>query len=199
LSEATGFPVNTVEPWNVSIINGANWGEEKLNMLETVYGRIDLQTTKTDIPVLLGGDFNAPKRETATGEIIPHGHNAPKYTNYPLYGDPYYFQDSDELTEFRFNQRRQRAEAQLFDPAVSEWNMRDAYWGAETGDKKSSVEDFTHIVEAGTPSNKRLDHILVSEQFDIHRCELWNDIGSTVNGLGPSDHAPVVTDVTFAK
>lgn len=197
LSEAAGFPVDTVETWNVGIINGANWGEEKLNMLETVYGRIYLQTTKTDIPILLGGDFNAPKRETATGEIVPHGQNTPKYTKYPFYGDPYYLQEDDEVTAFRFDQRWQRAEAQLFDRAVGEWTMRDTYWAAETGRQESSVEDFTHINEAASPSKKRLDHILVSEQFDVHRCELWNGVGSAVNGLGPSDHAPVVTEVAF--
>ena len=29
-----------VDVWNVGITNGANWGEERLNMFETVYGRI---------------------------------------------------------------------------------------------------------------------------------------------------------------
>lgn len=199
LSEVARSPIDTVETWNVGIVNGANWGEEKLNMLETVYGRIYLQTTKTDTPVLLGGDFNAPKREKATGEIVPHGQNTAKYTNYPFYGKPYYLQDDDEVGEFKFDQRWQRAEAQIFDPTVSEWNMWDTYWAAETGQKESSVEDFTHIIETATPSRKRLDHILVSEQFNVQSCELWNGVGATVNGLGPSDHAPVVTDIIPAE
>lgn len=76
--------------------------------------------------------------------------------------------------------------------------MRDTYWAAETGRKESSVEDFTYTIETATPARKRLDHVLVSEQFDVHRCELWNGIGTTVNGLDPSDHAPVVADVELA-
>lgn len=73
VSDASTFARDDLEVWNVGIINGASWGEEKLNMLETVYGRLYLQTTKTDTPVLLGGDFNGPKRETEEGGIIPHG------------------------------------------------------------------------------------------------------------------------------
>jgi endonuclease/exonuclease/phosphatase family metal-dependent hydrolase len=198
LRQAANFPADTVETWNVGIINGANWGEEKLNMLETVYGRIYLQTSKTGTPVLLGGDFNAPKRETASGEIIPHGQNAAKYTHYPFYGEPYCLKEENQVGEFRFDQRQQRAEAYLFDQTVSEWHMRDTYWAAETGRKESSIEDFTHTIETATPARKRLDHVLVSEQFDVHRCELWNGIGTTVDGLGPSDHAPVVADVELA-
>lgn len=196
VSDDTATPVDKVETWNVGIINGANWGEEKLNMLETVYGRIHLQTTKTDTPVLLGGDFNAPKRETADGEIISHGKNAGQYTSYPDYGDPYYLrEESNDVTEFRFDQRWQLAEAQIFDSDVSEWTMRDVYWVAEMSQQESSTEDFTHIVHNGTPSKKRLDHILVSQQFDVHRCRIWNGVGSAINGLDASDHAPVVAEV----
>jgi endonuclease/exonuclease/phosphatase family metal-dependent hydrolase len=196
VSNEPAIPANTVETWNVGIINGANWGEEKLNMLETVYGRIYLQTTKTETPVLLGGDFNAPKRETADGEIIPHGNTAGQYTNYPYYGDPYYLRDSpDELQEFRFNQRWQLAEARLFDSDVSQWGMRDAYWAAESSRQESSTEDYTHIVHSGTPSKKRLDHVLVSQQFDVDRCTLWNGEGTSISGLDSSDHAPVVAEL----
>lgn len=196
LSADPGFSVDTVETWDVGIINGANWGEEKLNMLETVYGRLYLQTTKTDTPVVLGGDFNAPKRETADGKIIPHGKNAGQYTQYPFYGEPYHLREDDgEVTEFRFDQRWQRAEAHLFDPEVSEWAMQDVYWAAEHSRRAASTEDFTHVIPNGSPTEKRLDHILVSEHFTVHRCELWNGTGSAINGLDPSDHAPVITEV----
>lgn len=110
-----------IEVWNVGIINGANWGEEKLNMLETVYGRIYLQTTKTEIPLTLGGDFNAPKHETEDGTIIPHGNGAGKYTNYPDYGNPPYFHGTDgNMTEHTFSQRWQLTQSRLFDMDVGE-------------------------------------------------------------------------------
>lgn len=196
ISAEAALPVDTVETWDVGIINGANWGEEKLNMLETVYGRLYLQTTKTNTPVVLGGDFNAPKHETADGTIISHGKNAGQYTHYPFYGEPYYLRDDDgEVTEFRFDQRWHRAEAHLFDPAVSEWTMQDAYWAAEQTRKAASTEDYTHVIPNASPAKKRLDHILVSEHFTVHRSDLWNGTGSSINGLGPSDHAPVITEV----
>lgn len=194
LSDDTTLPADKLELWNVGIINGANWGEEKLNMLETVYGRIYLQTTKADVPVLLGGDFNAPKRETGDGEIIPHGENVGQYRNYPYYGDPQYFREaSDEVTELRFNQRWQRTEALIFDSGMSDWGMRDVYWAATESQQESSTKDFTHIVHSGNPSKKRLDHILVSEQFNVRHCEIWNGRQTMINGLDASDHAPVVT------
>lgn len=90
--ESDPIAADEIELWNVGIINGSNWGEEKVNMLETVYGRVYLQTTKTATPVLLGGDFNAPKRETEAQEIVPHGTTASQYTRYPFYGDPHYLQ-----------------------------------------------------------------------------------------------------------
>lgn len=194
VSSSTAVATDTIELWNVGIINGANWGEEKLNMLETVYGRIYLQTAKTGNPVLLGGDFNAPKREAADGSIVPHGGNAGQYTNYPNYGDPHYFRDAaDDVTELEFNQRWQLAEARIFDTDVGDWGMRDVYWTAADSAQASSVEDYTHVVSNGTPARKRLDHVLVSRQFGVETCEIWNGESVAPNAFQASDHAAVVT------
>lgn len=194
VSASPAFTTNTLELWNVGIINGANWGEEKLNMLETIYGRIYLQTSKTDIPVLLGGDFNAPKREEADGSIVPHGENASQYTAYPDYGDPHHLRDSaGDVGELEFKQRWQLAEARMFDPDIGDWGLEDVYWAAEESVKTSSVEDYTHILPNGTPARKRLDHVLVSQQFDVETCTLWNGELESPNALHASDHAAVVT------
>jgi len=191
--------VDTLEAWNVGIINGANWGEEKLNMLETVYGRIYLQTTKTGTPILLGGDFNAPKRETEDQTIIPHGKGAGQYTNYPDYGHPHYFQDSaGDVTELEFSQRWQLAETRLFDPNSSDWGMKDVYWAAEESPHAASTEDYTHVLPNGSPKRKRLDHILVSQQFDVLECDLWNGEQDSTDSFAVSDHAPVVTTISTA-
>lgn len=193
LSESPALAADAIEVWNVGIINGAKWGEEKLNMLETVYSRIYLQTTKTDTPVLLGGDFNAPKREQKDGSIVPHGQNTSQYTAYPDYGDPHYFQDSaDNPTELEFRQRRQFSEARIFDADFGEWGLRDVYWAADKSSKRPSVEDYTHIVQSGTPQKKRLDHMLVSQQFGVEACKLWNGEQEAPDGLQVSDHAPVM-------
>lgn len=57
--------------------------------------------------------------------------------------------------------------------------------------------DYTHVVHSASPSEKRLDHILVSEQFDVRRCEIWNGERTPVEGLQASDHAPIVTELAI--
>lgn len=194
VSVSTAFATDMLELWNVGIINGANWGEEKLNMLETVYGRINLQTSKTETPVLLGGDFNAPRREAADGSVFPHGGTAGQYTHYPDYGDPHYVRDAaDDVAELEFNQRWQLAEARIFDTDIGDWGMRDVYWAAADTEQASSVDDYTHVLSNGTPSRKRLDHVLVSRQFDVEACEIWNGESDSPDALQASDHAVVVT------
>ena len=195
LSNADEHERNEMEVWNVGIINGANWHEEKIKMLETVYARIYLRNQKTDQPVVLGGDFNAPKREHENGTIVPHGDGTPEYTrqHYPFYGSPYYFEgDEGEMEEFTFRDRWKAAESNVFDPDVGRWDMRDAYWVANEGSKKSAVDEYTHEIASG--GRKRLDHILVSSHFDVDRCEILLDEMDRDDGPDASDHAPVVGD-----
>ena len=73
--------------------------------------------------------------------------------------------------------------------------MHDAYWvdGASAG--LSSEVDYTHVIPNASPTHKRLDHVLVSPQLTVERCEIWNGRGDTPDGLGPSDHAPVYVEL----
>lgn len=163
-------------------------------MLETVYGRISLQTSETDLPVLLGGDFNAPERERADGSIVPHGGNKSTYTAYPDYGEPHHVRAADgDVAELEFKQRWQRAEARIFDPAVGDWRLRDTYWIAEESARAPSTEDYTHVLPDGTPARKRLDHVLASQQFTVESCEILNGQAGSPDATQASDHAPVVT------
>lgn len=52
-TDADAIASDFVQVWNVGIANGAAWGEAKLHMLETVHGRVHLETAKTDTPVVL--------------------------------------------------------------------------------------------------------------------------------------------------
>ena len=190
-----------LEVWNTSIINGSYWKEEKINALETVYARLYLQNKKTNKRLILGGDFNAPLKELNERdserdevEIIPHSGNNYKATNRPFYGNPYQYRESDgESEEFTFSQRWKNAESYIFDSELSDWNMEDAYWTADESERKSSTEDYTHVVN-GNPANKRLDHILASDHFDVKKCKIQNGVDTKKNGFDASDHAPV-----FAK
>jgi exonuclease III len=194
LGDSDSFDAEELTLWNVGVINGSNWHEEKIAMAETVYARLYLHTEKVDKPVVLAGDFNAPKRETEEA-IVPHEGGGLQYRHYPFYGVPYFFEDAGEKREFLFRDRWKRAERNLFDPAVGEWGMTDAYWDASESEKRSSTEDYTHIVHTGDPSHKRLDHVLVSEHFDTNYCTIWNGEFGSIDGLGTSDHAPVVTEL----
>ena len=71
--------------------------------------------------------------------------------------------------------------------------MRDTYWSADESAKQSSADDYTHDFHRDSVENKRLDHILADSHFAPKRCEVQNGIDTAANGLGPSDHAPVVT------
>lgn len=194
-----------LEVWNTSIINGANWKEEKINALETVYARVHLQNKRTNKKVILGGDFNAPLKEVNERgneedghEIVPHDPKD-KLTNWPFYGDPYYYQNSsEESEEFTFAQRWKNAESYIFDSELSDWNMKDAYWTADESEKKSSTEDHTHVVNNGNPANKRLDHILTSDHFDVKGCEIQNGVDTKKNGFDMSDHAPVFAELEIS-
>jgi exonuclease III len=86
-ADTDSFDAEEVTLWNVGIINGSNWHEEKIAMAETVYARLCLHTEKIGEPVVLAGDFNAPKREIQCG-IVPHEGGGLQYHHYLFYGAP---------------------------------------------------------------------------------------------------------------
>ena len=209
LSENENMSADELEVWNAAVPAGSNWGEEKVKALETIYARIHLQNEKIGDPLILGGDFNAPKkeepnRESTTDRIItPHGEGANQYDQYPFYGDPYYFRKSaiasdeaenhEKKTELLFEQRWKMAESNLFDPEIGDWNMKDVYWVGKDR-PKSSTEDYTH---KGT--KKRLDHILLSNHFSVDNCDVLDEEETEINGVGTSDHLPVYADVELEE
>lgn len=192
-----------LQAWNTGVIYGRGWKEEKTNVLETIYAQIYLQNDQTNKKVVLGGDFNAPKKETpketddgVIGEIEPHKANGRQYTDQPFYGDPYRYKITDEeteSTELTFTQRYRNAERYIFDPELTEWDMKDVYWHADNSPEQSSANDYTHRFHQEDTDHKRLDHILADNHFNIESCEIQNGLNGTPNGFGPSDHAPVKT------
>lgn len=77
--------------------------------------------------------------------------------------------------------------------------MDNAYWIFETSTRADSTDDYTQVVSGGSPKHKRVDHVLVSEQFAIDRCTIWNGEFGDPNGFVASDHAPVVATIRIAK
>lgn len=197
-----------LEVWNAGIIHGAGWKEEKIKALETVYSRIHLQNRKTNKKIVLGGDFNAPWKETVTEEgveIHPHNPNTNHFDK-PFYGNPYRYQNEESGTnQLSFGQRWRNAESYIFDSEKSDWDMRDAYWAANDSLKLPSTDDYTHVVNNGNPPNKRIDHILADNHFTVTSCEIQNGIGDGIkangieNGKTPSDHAPVKTTLQIRE
>ena len=195
-----------LEVWNASIIHGAGWKEEKINTLETVYARIYLQNKKTNKKIILGGDFNAPKKELSKQdsdekeiEITPHNGNGYQATNRPFYGNPYRYRDTEGGSEeFTFSQRWKDAEGYIFDSEKGDWDMSDAYWDAEKSLKRSSFEDHSFDFNSDDVDSKRLDHILVDDHFDVKYCEIQNGEDTDANGFDASDHAPVVAKLEIS-
>lgn len=179
-----------LELWNVGIIFGSGaWGEEKINALESVGGRIEHLTTTTDHHLVVAGDFNGPRRELSETKIVAHGKNKPKYGRSSFYGAPFFYHPLGAAPQpMTFSKRWQLAEERIFDPAI-DIGIRDAYWVAKDSPRLPSTEDHSHIVHNANPSHKRLDHVLVSKDIEVLRCRYLQR--ALEQGL--SDHAPVVT------
>ena len=191
-----------LQVWNASAIHGSGWKEEKINVLETIYSQIYLQNDQTEKMVVLGGDFNAPKKEIRketgkriVGDIVPHD-SGKLYYDKPFYGNPYRYQDGDDgSVKFPFKQRWGNAESYIFDSKKGSWDMRDAYWHASDSFKESSPDDYSFSFNQDSVDNKRLDHVLVDDHFDVINCEIQNGEHGSVDGFGASDHAPVVAEL----
>ena len=193
LNQAGSTPLPTpLEIWNVGVIYGSGpWGEEKLNLLETIGGRLDVLTSRTDGHFIVGGDFNAPREERSEADMDYHGENKPGYTTTSFYGAPLFLETDDgEYEPWTFNQRWKRAERRIFSPGV-DIGLRDAYWIAEESKRLQSTVDYSHVVPSGSPSKKRLDHVLVSDNLDVTACTYLQQ----ALDAGLSDHAPVVAHI----
>lgn len=193
--DSTDEPLSMpVEFWNVGVIYGSGpWGEEKINALETIAGRLEYLTTRTDHHYIVGGDFNGPHREHTETDIEFHGQNKPAYTRTSFYGSPYLFRTGEsEPVPWTFSRRWQRAEQRMFDPDV-DIGLRDAYWTAAESPRLPSHDDFSHVVHSATPPNKRLDHILVSDGAEVLKCQyLQKALRRSL-----SDHAPVAVQISL--
>lgn len=153
---------STLDLWNIRTVPGSMYGEEKVKILENVYNRI---LSQSDRPRILAGDFNAPKDETADGEVIPWraGQN-------------------DALSE-----RWQEAERNIL-TGLDTGGMVDVF-RAIRGYGELDVLDISHPTgEEGSLSGKRFDHIIASEILNPSDC-FYDEAG-----LECSDHAPIIAE-----
>ena len=78
LSTNVGHPEMPIEFHCIHIPNGSDHGWEKIESFEGVYEGLAM---KSDIPRVLCGDFNSPKEELPTGEIIPWRNTDERWAN----------------------------------------------------------------------------------------------------------------------
>jgi exonuclease III len=136
------------------------YGEEKIKILENVYNRI---LAKGAGPRILAGDFNAPKDETADGDVIPW--RSEKY---------------DDLSE-----RWQAAEENIL-TGLTDIGMVDVF-RTINGYGDIGLLDISHPTgNDGSLTGKRFDHILASQCLNPHDC-YYDE-----TGLDCSDHAPLI-------
>ena len=63
-------PEDKIKLWNIRAVPGNGWGEEKIKIFESVFGRLSKEGYETRI---LTGDFNSPKAELPDGQALPFG------------------------------------------------------------------------------------------------------------------------------
>lgn len=149
-----------IDLWNVRTVPGSMYGEEKIKILENVHGRILAAGAG---PRILAGDLNAPKDETADGEVVP-----------------WRAEKDDPLSE-----RWQTAERDVL-TGLSEVGMVDVF---RTLNGYGDIEpmDVSHPTRRGdSRADKRFDHLLASRSLNPRDCAYDGD------GLECSDHAPIL-------
>lgn len=160
LNAEVALEETTIDLWNVRAVPGSMYGEEKIKILENTYGRI---TAAGEKPRILAGDFNAPKAETAEGEVVSWG----------------------EDREGAIGERWTNAELDIL-TGLDEVGMVDVF-RTINGFGEIEVLDISHPTKGGERfSGKRFDHLLASSDLRPESCRYEE------GGLDCSDHAPLV-------
>lgn len=126
--------------------------------MENVYDRILAAGAG---PRILAGDLNAPKDETADGDVVPWREGR---------DDP-------------LSKRWQAAERNIL-TGLTEVGMVDVF-RTVNGYGDLDTLDISHPIERGDSPGKRFDHVIASES--LNPCDCYYD----ADGLDCSDHAPL--------
>jgi exonuclease III len=152
----------TIDLWNIRTVPGSMFGEEKIKILENTFHRILAAGEK---PRILAGDFNAPKDETADGEVVPWRED-----------------DPTDLGE------RWRAAERNILTGLDEVGMIDVFRSVH-GYGELDVLDISHpTTDDDSIVGKRFDHLLASRTVNPQTCVY------DAKGLECSDHAPLIAE-----
>jgi exodeoxyribonuclease III len=166
-----------LEIHSAHVPNGSSNKWEKVEVLESIYGKLALDAVR---PRILCGDFNCPQTELATGEVVTWG------------------QRLCPSGEVKIRRRIHRKPGIRWDAAerrvlvgLREFGLRDAY---------RSVHGYSGEAASWFLKNKdkvvgrRFDHIFVSPELEVVRCEYLAEARS----LDLSDHSPIEADVEWS-
>lgn len=172
-----------IENWNVGVIAGSSWGEEKIKILETVYSHLSGNSNQ---PRLLAGDFNTPNDERNDEDTG---------SNYITYGGR---QEADEENKGDLRkpswiaERWHDAELKVLEGCDDQ--LHDAFrqkHGHQLKDSNGHYQDGMYSHKAGG-TKKRLDHIFSDAQrFTVESCRYLSLQDA------PSDHAPIVATLSL--
>lgn len=159
----------TIDLWNVRAVPGSMHGEEKIKILENTYNRI---RKGGESPIILAGDFNAPRRELADGTVVPWRNDRP-----------------GEVAE-----RWQSAERNIL-TGFDDIGMVDVFRD-QHGYGALDVLDVSHatrtedplLVPASDVEGVRFDHLIASRELNPDACWYEQD------GFACSDHAPIIAN-----
>lgn len=160
LNATVDYSTTTIDLWNIRTVPGSMYGEEKIKILENTYHRI---LEDGAMPRVLAGDFNAPKDETADGEVVPWRSNG----------------------EGVLAERWQKAERDIL-TGLDAVGMIDVFRDIN-GYGEIDPLDVSHPTSNDEQiRGKRFDHILASDGLNPVDC------GYDERGLECSDHAPLI-------
>jgi exonuclease III len=133
-----------VDLWNVRTVPGSMYGEEKIKILEDVYGRVLGRHREREWPCILAGDLNLPKDETDDGDIVT-------------------------FERYEVGERWAEAERNIL-TGLEEVGMVDVFRHIH-GYGDLDVLDVSHPTgDSDGLSGVRFDHIVASQSLDPQSC-----------------------------
>jgi exonuclease III len=166
LSVTASFGDLSVDVHTTHIPPGSSNGWIKIETLEGIYQRLSKPSTRHQI---LCGDFNTPRHESETGEVISFAFRVNKAGNYTLKRNRGERWDAGER-------------GILLD--LARHDLPDVFRLLH-GYQKKGYSWYPHM--KWVPRGLRFDHVFASPKLDPQSCEYLEDFRSR----GISDHAPI--------
>lgn len=159
-------PFGTIELHTTHIPTGASRDWTRAETFEGIYRRLARRSAR---PRILCGDLNAPREESAQGEVVTWGQRRRP--------------NGDVVFEGPRGERSDRAERQVV-TGLAPYGLFDVYRALHGYGRQATSWHWRH---RGREGGYRLDHVLASAELNATHCEYVHEWRAE----GLSDHAPM--------